>query len=193
MIAGVLLAAGQSRRFGGDKLCRCLPDGRAVAVAAGQTLSRAVSVLVCVTAPENRRLRALLDQAGLPWIICPEAGRGMGHSLAAGAAALSEAEGWVIALADMPALREDTARRVSEALRAGWPLAAPLYRGRRGHPVGIAAAFGPVLRGLKGDQGAREILRAHSEKMYTWQSDDPGCAQDVDYPGDWPNLLELFN
>ncbi len=72
----------------------------------------------------------------------------------------SPADGWVIALADMPAIRLDTIRRVAEALRTGATTAAPVYRGQRGHPVGFAKLCRSELLALDGDTGARAAADA---------------------------------
>ena len=70
---------------------------------------------------------------------CAEAYRGMGHSLAAGVAAELDADGWVIALGDMPHIRPDTIRAVAQALERGAELVVPVFAGQRGHPVGFGA------------------------------------------------------
>ena len=71
--------------------------------------------------------------------------------------AAPDADGWLIALADMPFVRPETIRAVLAALAKGAAIAAPSYRGERGHPVGFARAFYEELSTLKGDAGAREL------------------------------------
>ncbi|HVL37716.1 MAG TPA: NTP transferase domain-containing protein, partial [Burkholderiales bacterium] len=87
-----------------------------------------------------------------------------------------------VALADMPFVRPSTIAAVREALAAGAPLAAPYFRSRRGHPVGIAGGFHRELVALRGDEGARRLLAAHRVRKIP--VGDPGVLRDIDTPAD---------
>jgi molybdenum cofactor cytidylyltransferase len=106
----------------------------------------------------------------------------MGASLAWGVRAAPAAAGWVIALADMPWVRSQTIAAIVAALRAGAPIAAPECRGRRGHPVGFAAAYYPQLSVLSGDEGAKRLLGEQSVVLVA--TDDEGVLRDVDTRAD---------
>lgn len=182
-IAGVLLAAGSGARFGGHKLLAPLPDGTAVAVAAARHLIDALPDSVVVLRPGDETLAALLAAEGLRIVVNPNANSGMGTSLACGVAAIG-ADGWIIALADMPAIRSATIQAVAEALAAGAPLAAPVYQGQRGHPIGFARRFQAALTALTGDRGGRDILAQHAEEVRLIETDDPGVLVDIDHAAD---------
>jgi molybdenum cofactor cytidylyltransferase len=183
-LVGLLLAAGASRRFGSDKLLAPLADGVPVAVHAFRHLRPAVDEVIAVVRPGNGPLAERLRREGAEVVICADAERGLGASLASGVRASSEAQGWLVALADMPWIRPATVQAVAEALRSGAPLAAPVYRGRRGHPVGFAAEFRAALLELDGDEGARAILAGHPERLRRVDREDAGVLRDVDEPGD---------
>ncbi len=188
-ITGILLAAGAARRFGGGKLMHALPDGTALGVAAAQTLCAALPGSLAVVKPGNADLADALRHAGLCVVECANARLGMGASLACGIAAAGDAHGWVIALADMPLVKVETIVAVADALRAGAALAAPVYRGERGHPVGFSAHFRDELAALNTDQGARTVLQAHREELRLIDCDDDGIIYDVDQTAD----LERFS
>lgn len=179
-IVGVLLAAGQGTRFGGDKLLATLADGTPVGVMSARNLAAALSEVIAVVRPEDSRLAQLLAGAGIAVESCPTAWRGMGSSLAHAVRARADADGWIVALADMPKVRPDTIRAVADAIEAGASLAAPVHRGERGHPVGFSAAYGPRLAALSGDAGAREILRADRDRMALLECADAGVIADID-------------
>lgn len=185
-VVGLLLAAGQGRRFGGDKLLHPLSDGTPIAVAAALHLREACPQSIAVLRPEQLELAGLLQAEGLETVFCPAAVEGMGHSLAAGVAASATAAGWVVALADMPFLQVDTLIRVADAVSSGATLAAPFHDGRRGHPVGFSAHWRDELLGLTGDEGARAILTAHKADLIAIETDDAGCLRDVDTRADLP-------
>ena len=179
-IVGILLAAGKGTRFGGDKLLARLGDGSALGARSARNLRQALGEVVAVVRPEDHVLQALLAQEGCRVEPCATAWQGMGASLAHGVRATQGADGWVVALADMPAIAPATIRAVAAVLAAGAPVAAPFYRGNRGHPVGFAAAYEGRLAALAGDAGARDILREDVGRMHKIECDDPGVLADVD-------------
>jgi molybdenum cofactor cytidylyltransferase len=192
-IVGVLLAAGLGRRYDPSgarlKLLEAAPGGpRAgtpIAAAALRNLRAAIADVLVVVRPADsaaqRQLRQLLAAEGAPLVSCPEADAGIGHSLACGVRARSEAAGWVIALADMPAVSPATIVAVRDAIASGHAAAAPTHRGQRGHPVGFGRACLGALLSLSGDTGARRVLAAHEPLLI--EVDDPGCLLDIDTPG----------
>ena len=187
-IVGVLLAAGRGVRFGGGKLLAPLPAGPnagvAVGVAACRSLRAAVDEVIAVVRPGDRSVAAALSREGARVVVAPRADDGMGASLAAGIAAADGADGFIVALADMPWVAPATIRLVVEALRAGASIAAPRYQGKRGHPVGFGAAHRTELVARSGDQGARSIVDAHADVLRLVDVDDAGTLADVDVPRD---------
>jgi molybdenum cofactor cytidylyltransferase len=183
-ITGVLLAAGSSARFGTNKLLVPLADGTPLAVVAARRLRAAVARCVAVVRPDDSELVFLLRAEQLQIVECARAQDGMGASLACGISACADADAWLIALADMPFVLPDTIARVAAALRAGATLAAPIFQGRRGHPVGFDRRFAPSLLALSGDRGARTLLAQYDAQLTRVACDDPGILRDVDTPAD---------
>jgi len=181
-IVGVLLAAGGSTRFGRDKLLVRLADGVPIAVAALRNLAPAVDDVVAVVRPREERVASALAAAGARVSACPRAAEGMGVSLAWGVRATPTAAAWLVALADMPWIRTASVAGVVGALRNGAKIAAAGYRGARGHPVGLSAAFYPDLVVLSGDEGAKAILSRQPVEIV--ETGDPGVLRDVDTPED---------
>lgn len=187
-IHGVLLAAGRSERFGRAKLHVPLPKGSDSGVSIGVVSCRnLVAALHHVTAVVRRgddALGASLAREGARVVVAARADEGIGASLAAGVAALPDASGYIVALADMPFIAPATIERVAQAIRDGASVAAPRYRGERGHPVGFAATHRQALLALVGDEGARRLIAANSNALTLIDVDDPGVVRDVDTPQD---------
>jgi molybdenum cofactor cytidylyltransferase len=179
-IVGILLAAGSATRFGSDKLMHPLAEGTPIAVQSARHLITALPRAVAVVRSANSVLAQKLAAEGLTIVECPEAAEGMGRTLAAGVAASAGAAGWVVALADMPFLAPGTIAQVAERIRAGDALAAPRYRGERGHPVGFAARWREMLVASRGDEGARALLKAQRDNIRAVEVDDPGVLRDID-------------
>jgi len=183
-IVGVLLAAGLGRRFGSDKRLQPLADGTPLALAAARSLRAGCDEVLAVLRPGDAALAALLIAADCRVIYCAEAELGMGHSLAAGVRASPQAAGWLIALADMPAIAPASHAAVAAALRRGASIAVPTFTGRRGHPVGFSERWRDELEALQGDQGARRLLQVAPSEIELVTLDDPGILADIDTPAD---------
>jgi molybdenum cofactor cytidylyltransferase len=176
-IVGLLLAAGSATRFGSDKLRHALPHGVPIAVQAARHLRAEVERVIVVVRSDERFVDC-------ETVVCPNAAEGMGASLACGVRAAGRADGYLVALADMPFVRRTSIAAVRRALEEGAQLAAPYFRARRGHPVGIAGRFYDELAALTGDEGAKRVLAAHSAELVKIPVGDPGVIRDIDTPGD---------
>jgi len=181
-IVGILLAAGSSRRFGADKRLHPMSDGTPMALASARQLAAVCSRTIVVIRPDDTVLSGLLEEEGLETVVCAAAEHGMGHSLSSGVAASADADGWLIALADMPYIQPPSYRAVVTALQNGARIVRPLFSGQMGHPVGFSAACFSALFALSGDQGGKVIIDADPGALVLCQVDDPGVLKDVDQP-----------
>ena len=188
-IVGILLAAGSGSRFGGDKLRAQLPDGTPIGARAARAMKAALVETLAVVRPEDSPLAAMLQDAGAVVTACPDARLGMGASLAHAIRAAADADAWVVALADMPLIRHSTFESIIAALERGALIVAPRYQGKRGHPVGFAAALGARLAALSGDAGARDILRDEAKRVVLIDVDDPGILADIDTPAELERVV----
>lgn len=199
---GLLLAAGRSSRFDATgqqtKLLALLPDGRPVALAAAHNLLHACNTVVAVlpALPESglhairkahiEALAQLLSQAGCRIVYCADSDAGMAHTLAAGVRATPDADGWLIALADMPAISPAALRLVSDTLLRIGPqgIAVPVFEGQRGHPVAFGSDWRDRLLALEGDAGARLLLQAYPETVTEVPCEQRSILYDIDTPAD---------
>ncbi|HYB52167.1 MAG TPA: nucleotidyltransferase family protein [Burkholderiaceae bacterium] len=194
-LVGILLAAGKGERFDPSarrlKLLESCPDStqeraQPIAALAARALRAVTTEVIAVVRTEasanQEQLRAVLIEEGCTLLPCEAAKEGMGASIACAIRASAHAQGWIIALADMPQVQQATIAAVRNAIVGGAASAAPFYRGQRGHPVGFGAACGAELAQLRGDTGAREVLRRHPPMRI--DVDDPGVLCDIDEPAD---------
>lgn len=186
-IQGILLAAGHGRRWtaaGGqdDKLLHRLPDGTPVVVAAAKALQAALPRSIAVVRPEAQAVADAIRACGLTVIWADPASSGMGENLAQAVRMSDQAGGWVVALGDMPHVSLDVIQAVTQALRDGQTLAAPFFKGQRGHPVGLGRVHREALWRLQGDTGAKALLSAHADQVHRVMVDDEGVLTDLDVP-----------
>lgn len=183
-MTAVMLAAGAGRRFGGDKLLHPLEDGVAIAAHAARNLLAAGLEVIAVVRWGDFPLHDLLEEEGCQVSMFQGASRGMGATLAHGIAQGRGADGWVVALADMPRISPDTIRRIAGEIEQGALIAAPAHNGERGHPVGFSASLRDELLALDGDQGARAVIERYHDAVRLVACDDPGILLDIDRKSD---------
>jgi len=183
-IVGVLLAAGSASRFGGGKLLAPLEDGTLLGVRALINLAACGATVVAVVRPDDVALARALASHGARVTVCPYAANGMGQSLAWAIRATPLAKAWLVALADMPWIRNATLRRIVDELEGDSALVAPSHQGARGHPVGFSRRYFGELAALTGDEGAKDVVRRHAQELRLIEADDPGVVHDVDTPAD---------
>ncbi len=136
-----------------------------------------------------------LARPALVTAINPEPERGMLSSLCAGldrlggaAAVAAAGRPLVICPADHPAVTPATVRRLLRTLAAGAALAVPTWRGRRGHPLAVAAATAPEIPQLDPGIGLRQLLDRHAATLVEVEVDDRGVVADLDTPEDYKQL-----
>ncbi len=190
MIRGLLLCGGRSSRFGSDKLlfrhCREGESPVPLAVLSARNLIAGTGNALAVIPVGASALREILEEIGCEILESPRTTRGLGASLAAGVTASADAEGWIVALGDMPFIRSATIAAVGERLAAGALIAAPMLiaTGQRGHPVGFSRTLHPRLVEVDGDEGARALIAAHRDQVVLVAVDDRGIVRDIDRPSD---------
>ncbi len=179
-VGALVLAAGGSRRFGGEKLQARLDDGTTVFARTWRRVTEALPHAAAVTRPELAEdLRGHCE--GIH--VFGGAGEGIGATLAHG---IGFAEGWdacLVCLADMPFIESATYRRIAGGLAAG-TIAVPVFGGLDGNPVGFGRRFYPLLRRLSGDAGGRAVVERHPEAVRRIAVDDVAIHWDIDMPKD---------
>lgn len=191
-IVGMILAAGQSTRFGSDKRQAILPDGHSMLEAVLKRFHAAFDTVLLVARDQDDFARHLADIHGAELIVNEQPELGIGHSLACGAQALmahEDVSGVVIGLADMPAVATSTLVDIKEVLAARMCPVAPVFQGQLGQPRGLPSDWFEALSQLTGDQGARQLL--DWRQAVAVHVNDRGVLLDADTPQDLARLAEM--
>lgn len=157
------LAAGNSRRFGENKLLYSL-GGKPLYRHGLDTLAAAAQQRTDCTLTVVSRHRAVLDGAAaqhIRTVYSPESEKGLSYTIRAGVDALDlqQTDFILCAAADQPYLSVQTVLRLLDAARPGVACARVCWGEQRGNPALFSAALVPALRALTGDEGGRVLLR----------------------------------
>jgi len=185
-VAGVLLAAGTSTRFGDRNKLLATVDGRPVVRHAAATLREArVGPVTVVVGHEADRVRTALEGLNVSFVENSDYRAGQATSVRTGVATLrdrGDVDAAVIALGDMPFVAPGSVDALVDAYLAGAGDAlAAAADGDRGNPVLFDARYFEALTAVEGDVGGRAILLREGRLVET---DDPGVRRDVDTPED---------
>ncbi len=173
--AGLVLAAGEGKRFGGPK---------APYVHYGQRLvDRAVTVLTeAGCEPVFVVLGAWVgDVPGATVLENENWSTGMGSSLQVGLSHLNSKPGIdevVVSLVDLPGL---TSLAVSRIVETPGDIVVAAYDAKRGHPVKFASSTWPeLITSAIGDQGARSYIAEHPDQIVLVEVGDVATGEDMD-------------
>ncbi|NKQ54140.1 nucleotidyltransferase family protein [Amycolatopsis sp. K13G38] len=180
--AGLLLAAGAGRRFGGPKALVEL-DGEPLLLRALRVLTEGgCDPVRVVLGAQAEDARALLPDPSIS-VYAPDWSSGMGASLRAGLDALPAADAVLVHLVDLPKVDARVISRLV-ALAAPDVVARAAYDGVAGHPVLFGTRWWrEIAASARGDRGARDWL-ATRDDLRLVECADLGSGDDVDTPAD---------
>lgn len=183
-----ILAAGASRRFeDGDKLLADW-EGRPLLEQTIQCYENAAIGKKLLIVRSGAAAHAKLGrQKGFDILENCNADAGLAKSIALAAQNSAGNDGLMIALGDMPLIRETTIRAVIETWQSApeTSIVASEYHGRRGHPVIFSSVYYPSLTALVGDRGAGDIIVRNASDFIGVAVDDSGIAIDFDERADF--------
>jgi molybdenum cofactor cytidylyltransferase len=160
VIAGLVLAAGGASRFGSPQQLADLEGVPLLqhaidAMLAVPSLDRVVVVLGSYA----EEIAAAVKFASAEPVVCAEWSEGMAASLRCGVAELGAADWVVVTLGDMPGVTPEAIEAVMDAVGDDVDAVRAEYAGHAGHPVAMSRALLDRVPALRGDVGARDLLR----------------------------------
>ncbi|MGE5741748.1 MAG: nucleotidyltransferase family protein, partial [Candidatus Aminicenantes bacterium RBG_16_66_30] len=181
MIGAVVLAAGESRRMGTQKLL--LPFGETPVVGAvvrAAQASRAGRTVVILGA-DREAIRRELEPRGVAFAVNEDYPLGMLTSIQTGFKALpAEAKAAVVLLGDQPFLASPVVDAVIAAYEtSGRGIIIPTFQGRRGHPVLVDLKYRDEVLAIDPADGLRRLMLAHPGDILEVGVADPNILRDL--------------
>jgi molybdenum cofactor cytidylyltransferase len=195
-IAGIVLAAGGSTRFGASKQLLDWHGQPFVRAVAKNALDAGLSPVTVVTGANSDQVSAAIEGLDVDLVKNNEWSSGQGSSIRAGVTSLMQppsrrAEGVggaVFLLADQPHVTASVIRALVEKHAEGlYPIVAPMVIDRRANPVLFDRVTFSDLQTLEGDVGGRAIFHKYRVEYLPWHDDR--LLLDVDTPEHYQRLI----
>jgi CTP:molybdopterin cytidylyltransferase MocA len=192
-IAGVVLAAGAGRRFGGPKALVTLDGELLVERAVRICVAGGCDAVIVVLGSHAAEVVERANLGDAHTTIASDWAAGMGASLRAGIAAATAigCDAIEVVLVDQPRIGPAALRRLRAAWENGAVAAVATYEGEPRNPAVLdRSIWAEVSAAAEGDVGARGWLRAHPDRVIEIPCDDTGDPVDIDTQADLTALQE---
>lgn len=191
MIAGLILAAGESRRMGRDKALLTYHGKSFLETIVENLRAAGIEKITVVLGHHADAIQRAVNLANVGVIVNPEYEQGQTSSLQKGLASLASesAEAAILCLVDHPAISSAVLSQLVERFEASHPpVLIPTYKGERGHPVVISQAVFPELLALPSGQPANTVIRKYRDVTQFLEVAERGILVDVDEPDAYERL-----
>jgi len=195
MICAIVLAAGQSRRMGVQKLLLPLGSKTVIAHVVDEVLRSTLGAVYVVVGCEATRITEALTGRRVTFVTNPDTEGDMLSSVRCGLQALPpQCKAAMVVLGDQPAI---TSALIDAMVRAfaetDKGILAPLYGGKRGHPILFSVRYRDEILERYDAVGLRGLLHAHSDDLLELRVANPGVLSDMDRPEDYQRERLLFD
>ena len=192
-VHALLIAAGASKRMGSPK--QLLPWGSKTLIEHHiDSLQKAKLSITVVLGANAELIRETIAHLDVQVVFNNDWEMGMGSSIACGAKEIPEsANGLLIALVDQPLITSEHFQKMIHRFQPehNQILVSQSDYGITGPPTLFDVAYLEELKLLKGDQGAKPIIKKHADQVLVL---DPDCLlEDIDTPEAYQRMLKLFN
>lgn len=194
MISAILLAAGESRRMGGDFKPLMKWGTRTVIGACIDNLKRSrVDEIIVVLGFRESEIRSRLAGAGVQFAINREYTKGMLSSLKTGLPLVSpRCDGVLVTLVDQPMVGPDVINPLVISFGDYEKrISIPTYEGKHGHPIVISREFEDEIMKIDDadPEGLKAIINAHRNEIQEVPVQSSSILDDIDSPEDYARLV----
>lgn len=189
-VAGIILAAGASTRFGQPKQLLDWDGVPLLTHVADEALAAGLAPVIVVLGSQAEAVREALGERLVHAVMNWRWSEGLSTSVQVGLIALPpQTEAAILMQCDQPLLTADLLRTlVTRFEETGAAIVHPTHAGRRGTPTLFARRLFPELAAVSGDQGGRALIACHVGEVATVEVADPDVLADVDTPVDFERL-----
>ncbi|AHC51258.1 4-diphosphocytidyl-2C-methyl-D-erythritol kinase [Sulfolobus acidocaldarius SUSAZ] len=178
-IGAIILAAGEGKRFGGNKLLATI-DNTPIIIKTIDSVKFLDRVIIV-----GKYYKELLDVLSNEIVIYnPNWREGISSSIKLGVRFFFDFDGVLVLLGDMPLITENTVKKIVSEFKENCYAVIPVHKGTRGNPVLLSRVLYEKIMNLKGDVGARMILGELKKENICEVECGREVLIDVDTPAD---------
>ena len=177
-IAVILEAAGNSTRFGSNKLLHIMDDGRPM-IASIFDAVRPLDVYKKILVTQYDDIAEMA--AGFDVVMNDRPDLGISRSMQLGLAAAGDADAYMFCVCDQPGLSTSTIKKLIEAYKKGTAGIVSLsWKGKMCNPKIFASRYREELMSLSGDTGGRQIIASHKDDILLVEAESEDEVKDID-------------
>ena len=169
MISAILLAAGQSKRMGGDNKLTKKYNKKYLINHILDTLikSKIEKIIVVLGFQSSKVRRIIVKNKKINFVFNKNYKSGMASSIKAGLKRVSKKNiGFLIVQADMPLISKNIINSICYVVKKNRKeIIAPTYKGKMGNPIGFKYSMVKILNKVKKDTGAKKIILRNKKKL----------------------------
>jgi molybdenum cofactor cytidylyltransferase len=191
MMAGLILAAGESRRMGRDKALLAYHGRTFLETIIDNLRAAGIEKVTVVLGHHAEIIQRAVNLAAVRVVVNHDYQRGQTSSLQTGLAVVTadSPAAVILCLVDHPAISSDVITKLRDCFESTRPpVLIPTYRGERGHPVVISQSLFPELLALPPEEAANTVIRKYRDATQFVEVADPGILVDVDDPAAYEQL-----
>ena len=179
-IAGLILAAGQSSRMGHDnKLMMPFRGKLMLSHVLDAAQSSNLFHVGVVVGYQSKTINKLILNQNFQYIKNKNWESGMASSIVAGIDHLSQFNGYLILLGDMPLITPDLINKIID-YGADDKIVVPIKNGKQGNPVFFGSDFREELMALSGDVGAKKVIKENQSSVVEIEIQSNAIFKDFD-------------
>lgn len=177
-IAVILEAAGNSKRFGSNKLLHIMDDGRPMAAPVIDVV-RSLDVYRKIIVTQYEEVAAMAPDFDIVFNDEPELG--ISHSMQLGIEAAGDADAFMFCVCDQPGITASAIQKLIDAYKKGTAgIVSLAWQGKMRNPKIFSARYTGELMQLSGDTGGRQIISAHRSDLLLVEADSEDEVKDID-------------
>lgn len=181
-VAVILEAAGDSKRFGSNKLLHIMDDGRPM-----------IASILDAVRPLNAYKKIIVTQydevadmaEGFEVVRNDRPDLGISRSMQLGLMAGGDADAYMFCVCDQPGLETSTLERLIAAYREAYKkgtagIVSLAWQGKMCNPKIFSSLYREELMKLSGDTGGRQILASHKDDILLVEAESEDEVKDID-------------
>ena len=169
MISAILLAAGQSRRMNGEnKLLKKYKKKYLINHILSSLIKSKINKVFVVLGFQNLKVKKIIAKnKKIRFVYNKNYKSGMASSIKAGLKKISKKNtGFLIVQADMPLISKKIINSLYYAVKNNYnEIVVPIYKKKMGNPIGLNSSMIKILNKIKGDTGAKKMVKSNKKKL----------------------------